>query len=99
MSPHISLKFYSLFPCTRTNDGAWVGNKCTAMDESEWASHGCVVEFPTGNCAGLGCKVPGGSTGSGLTSLGSVKALTGYHQCHVTCPTEGGAFAVTATGG
>lgn len=58
-------------------------NTCTAKaDAAAWAAEGCVV-------AGV-------QTATTVSGLGAQSAASGYQNCSITCPTDGGSFAVTA---
>ena len=56
----------------------------SAAETAAWAAEGCVVA--------------GSQTATTVSGLGAQSAAAGYQSCAITCPTDGGDFAVSASG-
>jgi len=57
----------------------------------------CIAKADAAAWTAVGCVVAGTQDGTTVTALGSQSAASGYQSCAITCPINGGNFAVSAT--
>ena len=75
--------------------GSHAGYSCTSTKttSNDWATVGCGVETPSGNCVGFGCEA------EGLVSIGAITSIEEGYMCDIqSCTSAGGDFVVISQG-